>query len=128
MFAATFGNGGAYLGSATLLTALEGYPDLKGKRSSINGAKEILIRAAVAAVLNETAFGALYPAADATTLKADVVAALNSNNRETILELAATLDAWNNNYLLDSNGDVVIDPNTGLPVTTGTCPLPRPIV
>ncbi len=77
-------------GSETLLTALQG-----GGGPGIDGAKEILLRAAVAAALN-----AQSPTVDYSLTLAQVVsqvnAAIASGDRNTMLTLAATLDAANN--------------------------------
>jgi len=77
-----------YTGSATLLQALQ----FKGG-SSIDGAKQILLRAAVAALLNSASLE--YPLTT-DQIKNDVNAALSSNSRGTILTLAAELDSYNN--------------------------------
>ena len=61
----------------------------------IYGAKQILARAATAALLNTAYFGSDYPM-DATTLINEVTAAFNSQNRITMLRLAITLDYYNN--------------------------------
>jgi hypothetical protein len=66
-----------------------------GGGSGVTGAKRILLRAAVAALLN-----AASPNVDYTRTTAQVIAAvtsaLNSDNRETMLTLASALDADNN--------------------------------
>lgn len=78
------------LGSATLLEALAfaGGP-------GTSGAAEILLRAGVAALLN-----AAHPSVSYPLLTADVIsqvnAALASNDRDTMLALAALLDSYNN--------------------------------
>jgi hypothetical protein len=79
------------LGGNTLLQAL-GYPG----GNNLAGAAQILLRAAVASVLN-----ASHPDVDdfprtAAEVIADVNAALATKNRTTILALAAALDADNN--------------------------------
>jgi hypothetical protein len=83
-------NVSAPFASKTLLQALS----FKGG-SSLNGAKETLLRAAVAALLNAASSGVDYPL---TTLEVQnmVNAALASNNRVTILAVAQTLDMYNN--------------------------------
>ena len=76
----------------TLLTALS----YKGG-STLCGATQTLLRAATAALLNEAYFGSAYPAYDSTTKLIEAVnAAIASGNRQTIINLAATLDYWNN--------------------------------
>ena len=75
----------------TLLMAL----DYQGG-SSLKGAAQILLRAAVAAVLNEQYYGTWYPAESITWIRNSVNAALASGNRGTILTLATRLDNWNN--------------------------------
>ena len=66
-----------------------------GGGSGITGAKQILLRAAVAALLN-----AAHPDVDYTRTTAQVIAsvqaALASNSRDTMLTLASALDADNN--------------------------------
>ncbi|HEX2641512.1 MAG TPA: hypothetical protein VHU81_00865 [Thermoanaerobaculia bacterium] len=78
------------LGSATLLQSLQG-----GGGPGTLGAAKILLRAATAALLN-----AAHPGVDYTRTAADIVAdvnaALTSNNRDTMLDLASELDADNN--------------------------------
>jgi hypothetical protein len=105
-----------HLGSTALLDALRGYPQSRGPKNTVDGAREILLRSAVAAVLNEAAFGDLYPAASVAALQAEVNAALASSDRAAILDLASQLDDWNNG--------IVVDPDTGERVQIGTCPLP----
>lgn len=77
---------GTTLADATLLSALR----FQGG-STLEGASEILLRAAVAAILNAGQFGG-----SASGIIAEVNAALASNNRDKILALATTLDAANN--------------------------------
>ncbi len=78
------------LGSQTLLQSLQG----GGGSGSLGGAK-ILLRAAVAALLN-----AAHPDVDytrsASSIISEVNAALTSNNRNTMLALATELDNDNN--------------------------------
>ena len=78
------------LGSDSLLTALS-----YGGGSSITAAKQILLRATVAAILN-----AAHPDVDYDQSLAAVISAVNaalaSNDRETILALAGDLDDSNN--------------------------------
>jgi hypothetical protein len=78
------------VGSSRLLDALgfAGGPDL-------NGAAEILLRAATAALLNASHPNVSYPRPPATVIT-DVNGALASQNRDAMLALAAALDADNN--------------------------------
>lgn len=78
------------LNSASLLAALN-----FGGGSGTSGAAEILLRAAVASLLNAAHPSVDYPRAPAAVI-ADVNAALASQNRDTMLALAAALDADNN--------------------------------
>ncbi|HEV2843516.1 MAG TPA: hypothetical protein VG477_01610, partial [Thermoanaerobaculia bacterium] len=78
------------LGSQTLLQTLQG-----GGGSGTAGAARILLRAAVAALLNAAHSGVDYPRTT-TEIIADVNAALASNNRNTMLALAGELDDDNN--------------------------------
>jgi hypothetical protein len=84
-----FANTGS-LGSKTLLEAL----NFKGG-STLTAAKQILLRAAVAALLNSADPDVDYPRTTAQVI-ADVSAALTSTNRNTMLSLAAELDRLNN--------------------------------
>jgi hypothetical protein len=63
--------------------------------SGTTGGARILLRAAVAALLNSAHPGVNYPRTTAEVI-ADVNAALASNNRSIMLNLAAELDADNN--------------------------------
>lgn len=74
----------------TLLQALQG-----GGGSGLEGGARILLRAAVAALLNAAHSGVDYPWTTAEII-ADVNAALTSGNRNTMLDLAAELDDDNN--------------------------------
>ncbi|MEM3765646.1 MAG: hypothetical protein QXU46_01310 [Candidatus Bathyarchaeia archaeon] len=74
----------------TLLQALK----FKGG-SDVAGAERILLRAAVAALLNAAASEINYPLTT-TEVITQVNDALASNNRATILELASQLDSYNN--------------------------------
>ena len=67
---------------------------LQGGKSAC-GAKEILLRAAVAALLNSANPNIVYPMTTQQVIDA-VNAALASNNRKTILNLATQLDVLNN--------------------------------
>lgn len=78
------------LASQTLLQALQG----GGGPGALGGAT-ILLRAAVAALLNAGHGGVEYPRTTAEIL-ADVNAALSSGNRNTMLNLATALDNDNN--------------------------------
>ncbi|MET0396920.1 MAG: hypothetical protein ABW277_08870 [Longimicrobiaceae bacterium] len=78
------------LASSTLLQALQ-----FGGGSGTAGGAQILLRAAVAALLNASHAGVDYPRTAASVI-ADVNAALASNNRSTMLDLAGALDADNN--------------------------------
>jgi hypothetical protein len=78
------------LASKTLLQSLQG-----GGGSGTTGAAKILLRAAVAAVLNAAHSGVNYPRTEAQIITA-VNAALTSNNRDTMLSLASALDDDNN--------------------------------
>jgi hypothetical protein len=58
---------------------------------------EILLRAAVASMLNEALFGAQFPPySSVNALVADVNATLATGNAAKYVALAATLDGWNN--------------------------------
>lgn len=78
------------LASKTLLQTLQG-----GGGSGAEGAARILLRAAVAALLNAGHSGVDYTQTTAEIL-ADVNAALSSGDRDTMLDLAAELDSDNN--------------------------------
>ena len=78
------------LDNKTLLQALS----FKGN-SSLSGAAQILLRAAVAALLNASSPDVDYPRT-VNEIITDVNAALASNSRSTMLNLAASLDADNN--------------------------------
>jgi hypothetical protein len=78
------------LAGNTLLQTLQG-----GGGSGTTGAAKILLRAAVAALLNAAHSGVDYPRTT-TQIIADVNAALASNNRNTMLALATELDRDNN--------------------------------
>jgi hypothetical protein len=87
-----FGESSRYppLGSTKLLQALA-----FGGGSGVQGAAEILLRAGTAALLNASHPGVGYPRGAGEVI-ADVNTALASNNRDTMLALAAALDADNN--------------------------------
>jgi hypothetical protein len=116
-----FSGATGYLGSASLLDAVTGYKDAPKRRSTLEGAMEILLRQAVAALLNEARSSASFPATSVGDLQDEVNAALASGNRQTILALAGKLEAWNNNFQLDANGNIVRD-EFGNRVLTGACP------
>jgi hypothetical protein len=78
------------LGAASLLNALQG-----GGGSGLTGAARILLRAAVAALLNASHPDVDYPRTSAQVVSA-VNAALASGSRSTMLSLATRLDALNN--------------------------------
>jgi hypothetical protein len=84
----TFSNSGR---AATTLSAALGLPGGNG----VQGAKDILLRAAVAALLNAAHPGVFYPLTTASVIS-QVNAALASNHRATILALAKQLDGYNN--------------------------------
>ena len=97
-----FSNVNGALGNSSLLQALD-----FGGGPGVNGAKMILLRAAVAALLN-----AAHPDVGYALSEADVIsmvnAALASNDRGTILDLAEELDIFNNaGCPIDAHGDVI---------------------
>jgi hypothetical protein len=75
---------------ATFLTALsfQGGP-------GVDGAKRILMKQAIASLLNATSTGVDFPLTSAQVI-AQVTFALNTGDREVMLSLASTLDAYNN--------------------------------
>ncbi len=86
--------GAGFVGSlyqdVSLSKALDG-----GGGPGVAGAQKILLRAAAAALLNATSSNVNYPLSSAQVL-AQTNAAIASGDRGTMLELAATLDAYNN--------------------------------
>jgi len=78
------------LASESLLDALQG-----GGGPGLAGAETILLRAAVAALLNASNSGVSY-ALTVTQVVTEVNTALASGDRDTILLLASRLDAFNN--------------------------------
>jgi len=78
------------LDNTTLVQALS----LQGG-NTVKGAAQILLRAAVAALLNASSPSLDYPLTTAQVINS-VNAALASNNRATILTLASRLDGYNN--------------------------------
>jgi hypothetical protein len=88
---ATLDSGGSVMmGSATLVQALQ-----FGGGDTVADKAEILLRAAVAAVLNADNPGVDYPWTS-TAIKDAVIAALQSQDPDQILDLAGQLDADNN--------------------------------
>jgi hypothetical protein len=80
----------ASLSSETLLSALQG-----GGGPGLLGAETILLRAAVAALLNASNPNVSY-ALTALQVITEVNTALSTGDRDTILALASTLDGFNN--------------------------------
>ena len=65
--------------------------------SNLSGSFQILMRASIAALLNEAHYGVWYPGATSTSaLIAEINATLATQNRANYLMLASKLDAWNN--------------------------------
>ena len=65
--------------------------------TDIKGAAQILLRAAVAAVLNEKYYGNLYPGSDTVEHLIKLVHdTMTVNSRSAYLALATVLDKWNN--------------------------------
>lgn len=91
---ATYSNLQNYFGldapDTSLLTALsfQGGP-------GVDGGKRILLKQAVAALLNSASGGVDYPLTTAQ-VTSQVIAALATGDREIMLSLATTLDAYNN--------------------------------
>lgn len=83
-------SGAESLSDATLLEALN-----FGGGSGVDGAKRILLRAAVAALLNAAHPDVNYELTTAQVIS-QVSAALETNDRSTILALAEKLDGYNN--------------------------------
>jgi len=91
--------------AVSVFSAASAFPSLAGKTllQSIQGgggpgtlgAATILLRAATAAILNAASSGVDYPLTEAQVIS-QVNAALASNNRDTMLSLAGTLDGDNN--------------------------------
>jgi hypothetical protein len=90
LVSSVFSGANAPQASATLLQALE-----FGGGSGVAGAERILLRAAVAALLNSTSASVNYPLSTAQVIS-QVSAALATDDRPTILALATTLDNFNN--------------------------------
>ena len=83
-------SGAGSLDSSSLREALK-----FGGGSSITGAKQILLRQAVAALLNAAHPGVAYPRTTDQVITS-VDSALASDDRTAVLELASALDADNN--------------------------------
>ncbi|MFL6263628.1 MAG: DUF3344 domain-containing protein [Thermoanaerobaculia bacterium] len=91
--------------TASIFSAASAFPSLAGKTllqslqggggSGTLGAATILLRAAVAALLNAASSGVDYPLTQAQVIS-QVNPALASNNRDTMLSLASALDGDNN--------------------------------
>jgi len=65
--------------------------------SALAGAAQILLRASVAALLNEAYYGAQFPAeSSVSALIARVNSVLATQNRSNYLALATEYDKWNN--------------------------------
>jgi hypothetical protein len=74
-------------GDMTLLQALDG-----GGGDTLEGARLILLRAAVAAILNEAKFGTNF----VTNIKTTVATYLATYNRDIYISVASWLDSLNN--------------------------------
>jgi len=91
--------------AVSVFSAASAFPSLAGKTllQSIQGgggpgtlgAATVLLRAATAAILNASSSGVDYPLTQAQVIS-QVNAALASNDRDTMLSLASTLDGYNN--------------------------------
>jgi hypothetical protein len=81
---------GKPLGEYTLVQGLD-----FGGGNDLSGKAQILLRAAIAAVLNAETFGNLYPISTADII-ANTNAALASGNKNAITALAQQLDFTNN--------------------------------
>jgi len=91
--------------AVSVFSAANAFPSLAGKTllQSIQGgggpgtlgAATVLLRAATAAILNASSSGVDYPLTQAQVIS-QVNAALASNDRDTMLSLASTLDGYNN--------------------------------
>jgi hypothetical protein len=80
-----------YYDNTTLLAALQ-----FGGGSGVQGAERILLKQAVAALLNEAEFGTAFgPYSSVTELRDAVNAALSSGNRDTMISLASSLESIN---------------------------------
>ena len=84
------GSSGSTLAGSTLAAALA----FQGG-STMNGGAQILLRASVAGLLNSTSSGVAYPYTTAQIISS-TNAALNSGNRNTMINLAAQIDGANN--------------------------------
>jgi hypothetical protein len=85
-----FANVDTSLSGETLLDALQG-----GGGPGLVGGEKILLRAAVAALLNSSNTGVHYPLSSGQ-VTIEVNAALATSDRDVILQLAADLDGFNN--------------------------------
>ena len=85
----------ASLSSLSGMTLLEALDGTGGDGSTLEGAAQILLRAAVAGLLNATDANVDYPGGNALIIK-HVNAALATEDRDTILALAAKYDKKNN--------------------------------
>jgi len=88
---ASAGFNSTYFADTTLVDALAG-----GGGRGVEGAEKILLRAAVAGLLNIYSGDVAYATENAAAFIADVNAALASGNRSTMLSLGSTIDGWNN--------------------------------
>ncbi|HYR26965.1 MAG TPA: hypothetical protein VEU30_00780, partial [Thermoanaerobaculia bacterium] len=86
-----FGQATLYTAGASSLLSALGF----GGGADLEGAAEILLRAATAALLNASHPDVSYPRTPAGVI-GDVNTALASQNRDVMLVLAASLDADNN--------------------------------
>lgn len=86
----TYGTGTYFLGNKTMMQALS----FKGG-TTVAGAAQILLRAAVAALLNSCSDNVDYSLSEAAIISS-VEEALESKKRTTILDLATLLDDYNN--------------------------------
>jgi len=105
----------ATLGAATLAEALGGHSASRTRRNTLEGAKEILLRQVVAALLNQARLGSAFPAESVASTPAELADALASGDRDANLALADTQDPWNNNLAFDAT--------TGSWVPGGSCPM-----
>jgi hypothetical protein len=91
---ATWSNQRIHFGAGAFDDSLLNALDYKGG-SGIDGGKRILLKQAVAALLNSASNGVNYPLSQ-IQVREYVVFALGSNDRDVMLALAGTLDAYNN--------------------------------
>lgn len=83
--------GASTYAETTLLDAL-GF----GGGNGLDGAERILLKQAVAAILNEATFGDCYQACSTCWITGETNAAIQSSDRATMIALAEQLDRWNN--------------------------------